>query len=104
MKRMILLALLLAGCGTAQTAVDAALPKYRGKPVGLITQKWGMPDRTITIGDGTVYQWQATGPDGACKLEVHAASHGGGGPQTVMGIRGVGQTNVCRDWYRVLLL
>lgn len=103
MKRMILLALLVAGCATAQQTLDTALPKYRGKPVSLITQKWGMPDRTITIGDGTVYQWQATGPDGTCKLEAHAASRGAGGPQTVMGIRGVGDDNVCHAWIRMLL-
>ncbi len=101
MRRLLLALLLLSACD-AQSTVESALPKYRGKPVALVFNKWGVPDRTIPGDGGTIYQWRTSGVDGSCRLEVHAGRNGGGGPETVMGIRGVGEDRVCAAWYRML--
>lgn len=96
MKKIILTALLLAGC-TTQGAIEAALPKYQDKPVSLVFQRWGVADRSIAVDGGAIYQWRAQDRAGVCRLEAHADDRG-----KLIGIRGVGTDSVCAAWYRML--
>lgn len=103
MRWIVVLALLLAGCGGAQSVSDAKVPRYIGKPIGLVFKKWGQPDRTIPAEGGNIYQWKATDSSGICRLEAHANNPlYGDRDKTVIGIHFTGENSTCASWLGML--
>ena len=96
-KVMVLAALLLAGCETAQSISDEVLPRYQGKSVDNVIMRWGQPTRRLPGEGGTVYLWENVPPDRDCRVETHvdAGAH-------VLGIRFTGKEGACQNWLRLL--
>jgi hypothetical protein len=87
----------LGGCETAQGVSDAALPRYQGKSVDLVLQRWGMPTRLIKGDGGIVLMWENAVPARDCRVELHVDER-----RHVLGWRYVGPEGACRVWMKML--
>lgn len=103
-KLFVVVLLALAGCGTiTDRTADSASRKYQGKPISLVFQRWGVPDRSVPADGGTIYQWRVSDSSGTCRIEAHGAdSLTGQGPQTYIGGRFVGDDATCAAWAQML--
>lgn len=99
MKKLILVALCaaLAACATSQSELSAALPRYQGKSVDLVLQRWGQPSRTAKGVGGFVLIWENAAPARDCRVEAHIDEQ-----RNVMGLRGTGTEGACSIWMRML--
>jgi len=93
----LILLLLLAGCATAQSTSDDVVPRYQGKSIDLVTQRWGTPTRTVKGDGGTIYLRENVPPARGCRVEAHADAR-----NNIIGIRGVGDDQSCAAWLRML--
>ena len=101
MKKLLVVLLVLAGCDS-QSVSDRVVPKYQGKPMSLVFQSWGVPDRQIKGDGGTIYQWKVRDGSGECRLEAHGADPMDGGAQQLIGVRTAGVDPTCTAWLRML--
>ena len=86
----------------SQSISDRVVPQYQGKPMSLIFQKWGVPDRQIKGDGGTIYQWKVHDGSGECRLEAHGADPMAGGAQHLIGVRFAGVEPTCASWLQML--
>lgn len=97
MQKVLALALLLAGCETSQTSLNSALPRYQGKSVDLVLQRWGVPTRTIKGEGGTILVWENAPPARDCRVEAHVDER-----RNIIGLRGTGTEGACQTWMKML--
>ncbi|CAN5192200.1 hypothetical protein BH10PSE6_BH10PSE6_16930 [soil metagenome] len=100
MKRLALMAVLalaLSGFETAQTTSDDVVPKYQGKPVDLVLQRWGAPSRALRTDGGTIYLYENAMPARNARVEVHADDRG-----NTLGIKCFGTGPACPTWLKML--
>ena len=97
MRKLLALLVLLTGCETAQNISDEVVPRYQGKPVDLVLQRWGAPSRRMVVDGGTIYIYENAMPDRSARIEVHADHR-----DTLLGIKCFGTGAACPTWMVML--